>query len=125
MSNVLKFTSAGEIVLRAAVERQDATSHLVAIEVRDTGIGIAPEQLSRLFSAFNQADSSINRRYGGTGLGLAISKRLVELMGGTIQVESKPGEGSWFRFTGLLAPAQEPAQEPTSTAPTQIGRAHV
>ena len=118
MSNALKFTSAGEIVLRAWVERQDATSQLLAIEVCDTGIGIAPEQLSRLFSSFNQANASISRRYGGTGLGLAISKRLVELMGGTIQVESKPGEGSRFRFTVLLAPAREPAQEPKSTAPT-------
>ncbi len=122
MSNSLKFTGAGEIVLSAAVvrqdARQDAASLLLAIEVRDTGIGIAPEQLSRLFSSFNQADSSISRRYGGTGLGLAIAKRLVELMGGTIQVESKPGEGSRFRFTILVAPAREPAQPPRSVAPT-------
>ena len=117
VSNALKFTSAGEIVLRAAVERKDATAQVLAVEVRDTGIGIAPEQVSRLFSSFNQADSSISRRYGGTGLGLAISKRLVELMGGTIQVESEPGEGSRFRFTVLLAPAGEPEQQPPSTAP--------
>jgi signal transduction histidine kinase/CheY-like chemotaxis protein len=118
MSNAIKFTSAGEIGLRASVERQDATSQVLTIEVRDTGIGIAPEQLTRLFSSFNQADSSISRRYGGTGLGLAISKRLVELMGGTIQVESKPGEGSRFRFTIVMAPAHEPARQPKSAVPT-------
>ncbi len=117
LSNALKFTSAGEIVLSAAVERQDATSHFLSIEVRDTGIGIAPEQLPRVFSSFSQADSSISRRYGGTGLGLAISKRLVELMGGDIQVESKPGEGTRFRFTVLLAPAQAPAEQPKRAVP--------
>ena len=109
VSNALKFTSSGEVVLSASVERQDNTSYCIAIEVRDTGIGIAPDQLPRLFSLFNQADVSISRRYGGTGLGLAISKRLVELMGGTISVESRPGEGTRFRFTVLMGHAQEPA----------------
>jgi signal transduction histidine kinase/CheY-like chemotaxis protein len=109
ISNALKFTSSGEVVLSAGVERQDETSYSIVIEVRDTGIGIAPEQLPRLFSSFNQADVSISRRYGGTGLGLAISKRLVELMGGTISVESRPGEGTRFRFTVLMGHAQEPA----------------
>jgi signal transduction histidine kinase len=78
ISNALKFTSSGEIVLSAGVERQDETSLCVAIEVRDTGMGIAPDQLPRLFSSFAQADASVSRRYGGTGLGLAISKRLVQ-----------------------------------------------
>jgi CheY-like chemotaxis protein len=109
ISNALKFTSAGEVVLSASVERQDETSYSIAIEVRDTGIGIAPDQLPRLFAAFNQADASISRRYGGTGLGLAISKRLVEMMGGTITAESKAGEGSRFRFTVAVGRAQEPA----------------
>jgi signal transduction histidine kinase/streptogramin lyase/ActR/RegA family two-component response regulator len=109
ISNALKFTSSGEIVLSAGVERQDETSYCIAIEVRDTGVGIARDQLPRLFSSFNQADASISRRFGGTGLGLAISKRLVELMGGTIDVESRPGEGSRFRFTVLMGHAQEPA----------------
>jgi signal transduction histidine kinase/CheY-like chemotaxis protein/streptogramin lyase len=109
VSNALKFTSSGEVVLSASMERQDNTSYCIAIEVCDTGIGIAPDQLPRLFSLFNQADVSISRRYGGTGLGLAISKRLVELMGGMIGVESRPGEGTRFRFTVLMGRAQEPA----------------
>lgn len=117
ISNALKFTSSGEVVLSAGVERQDETSYCIAIEVRDTGIGIESDQLPRLFSSFNQADSSISRRFGGTGLGLAISKRLVELMGGTIAVESKPGEGTRFRFTVQMGRAQEPAAPRTAPAP--------
>jgi signal transduction histidine kinase len=106
VSNALKFTSAGEVVLSARVEREDQTSYGIAIEVRDTGIGIAPEQLPHLFASFNQADASLSRRYGGTGLGLAISKRLVELMGGTIYVQSTQGEGTRFGFTVRLGHAQ-------------------
>jgi len=115
VSNALKFTSSGEVVLSGAVERRDARSYVVGIEVRDTGIGIDPEKLSKLFSSFGQADASIHRRYGGTGLGLAISKRLVELMGGTIQAQSKPGEGTRFRFTVVLAQAEAPAPAPPIT----------
>ena len=120
ISNALKFTSSGEVVLSAGVERQDETSYCIAIEVRDTGIGIAPDQLPRLFSSFNQADASISRRYGGTGLGLAISKRLVEMMGGTIDVESRPGEGTRFRFTVLMGHAEEPAAPRTAPPPTRV-----
>jgi signal transduction histidine kinase/ActR/RegA family two-component response regulator/streptogramin lyase len=109
VSNALKFTSRGEVVLSAGVERREETAFLIAIEVRDTGIGIAPDQLPRLFSSFNQADASISRRYGGTGLGLAISKRLVKMMGGTIEVESTPGVGSRFRFTVALGYAEGPS----------------
>jgi signal transduction histidine kinase/CheY-like chemotaxis protein len=105
VSNALKFTSAGEIALSAAMEN----SGCIAIEVRDTGIGIAADQLPRLFSSFHQANASIARSYGGTGLGLAISKRLVELMGGSIDVESTPGQGTRFRFTVRMEPAAEPA----------------
>jgi two-component system sensor histidine kinase/response regulator len=108
ISNAVKFTSSGEVVLWAGVERQDETSNCIAFEVRDTGIGIAPDQLPCLFSSFQQADASISRRYGGTGLGLAISKRLVEMMEGTIDVESKPGAGTRFRFTVRMGHAQEP-----------------
>ena len=120
ISNALKFTNTGEVVLSAGVERSDETSYRIAIEVRDTGMGIAPDQLPRLFSSFNQADASISRRYGGTGLGLAISKRLVELMGGTIEVESKPGEGTRFRFTVPMGHAQEPAA-PRIAPPPIVG----
>jgi signal transduction histidine kinase/CheY-like chemotaxis protein len=123
ISNALKFTKTGEVVLSARVERQDETSYSIAIDVRDTGIGIAPEQLPRLFLSFNQADASISRRYGGTGLGLAISKRLVEMMGGEIQVESKPGEGAKFRFTILMGHAEEPAA-PRTALPTTMSDAH-
>ena len=119
ISNALKFTSSGEIVLSAGVERQDAASHCIAIEVRDTGIGIAPDQLPRLFSPFDQADASTSGRYGGTGLGLAISRRLVELMGGVIDVKSQLGEGTRFRFTILVGHAEECAS-PTPAPPPKV-----
>ncbi len=97
--NAIKFTDRGEVcVLVEAVELSDQQVVLRFI-VRDTGIGMNEEQISRLFSAFNQADSSTTRRYGGTGLGLAICGRLATLMGGTIGVESEPGKGSTFFFT--------------------------
>jgi signal transduction histidine kinase/streptogramin lyase/ActR/RegA family two-component response regulator len=125
ISNALKFTSSGEVVLSAGVERQDETSFCIAIEVRDTGIGIAPDQLPRLFSSFDQANASISRRYGGTGLGLAISKRLVEAMGGRIDVESSPGEGTRFRFTVLVGRAQEPAVSRAAAPPTVAAAQHL
>ncbi len=120
MSNALKFTSTGEIVLSAAMENPGR----IAIEVQDTGIGIAPEQLPRLFSSFHQANASIARSYGGTGLGLAISKRLVEMMGGSIQVRSTLGEGTRFRFTVQMEPAVEqvvPLSERTSAVAAASG----
>ena len=123
ISNALKFTKTGEVVLSARAEWQGETSYAIAVEVRDTGIGIAPEQLPRLFLSFNQADASISRRYGGTGLGLAISKRLVEMMGGKIEVESKPGEGARFRFTVVMGQAQEPAVARTALPP-KVSDAH-
>jgi len=118
ISNAVKFTASGEVVLRAGVERQDEACYSIAIEVCDTGIGIAPEQLPHLFSAFHQADASISRRYGGTGLGLAISGRLVELMGGVIAVDSTPGKGSRFRFTVRMGHALEPMALRIAPPPT-------
>jgi signal transduction histidine kinase/ligand-binding sensor domain-containing protein/ActR/RegA family two-component response regulator len=109
VSNALKFTNSGRIVVTAALQAQDEKSHWIGIEVRDSGIGIAPDQMAHLFSAFTQADASISRRFGGTGLGLAICKRLVELMGGTLGVDSQPGAGSIFRFALPLGQVTAPA----------------
>ena len=102
MSNAVKFTAQGEVRLRCRVaEAGDGWAGL-RFEVEDTGIGITPEQQSRLFEAFTQADGSITRRYGGTGLGLAISRRLVEMMGASMTVRSEAGKGSVFGFTVRL-----------------------
>ncbi|HEY9198745.1 MAG TPA: response regulator [Gammaproteobacteria bacterium] len=101
IGNALKFTSQGTVVVRVMLEEDDdCASDLtsIRISVSDTGIGLTAEQQSRLFLAFSQADSSATRRFGGSGLGLFISKKLVELMGGDIGVESTPGEGSTFWF---------------------------
>jgi signal transduction histidine kinase len=100
LSNAVKFTPEhGSIKLNAAFIKEEDAVITLQIDVSDTGIGITDEQKNRLFGSFQQADSSISRRFGGTGLGLAISKRIVEMMGGDIWVDSKPGEGSTFSFT--------------------------
>jgi CheY-like chemotaxis protein/nitrogen-specific signal transduction histidine kinase len=107
LNNAVKFTDAGEIVVSASAEPVGAPDHAadgharhrLSFAVRDTGIGIPPERTAALFDSFTQLDASTTRRYGGTGLGLAISKRLVELMGGTISVDSMEGRGSTFRFS--------------------------
>jgi signal transduction histidine kinase/HPt (histidine-containing phosphotransfer) domain-containing protein len=105
LSNAVKFTEHGDILVRIKLlsgkmdEHQNRPPLHLHFSVRDTGVGIRPDQLARLFNPFTQADASIAQRYGGTGLGLAISKRLVELMGGKMWAESVPGEGSTFHFT--------------------------
>jgi PAS domain S-box-containing protein len=106
LSNAVKFTTAGDILLRVEKREERPTHVTVAVSVRDTGIGIAPENQPRLFEAFSQAEGAHSRKYGGTGLGLAICKRLVAAMGGEIGVESTPGKGSVFWFT---VPFQKPA----------------
>ena len=98
VNNAVKFTDHGEVVVTAALEEQLADRAKVKFSVRDSGIGMTPEQSARLFQAFAQADTSTTRKYGGTGLGLSISKRLVEMMEGNIWADSEPGHGSTFHF---------------------------
>jgi signal transduction histidine kinase len=103
LSNAVKFTPEyGKIRLEARLTEETGGLCTILIAVRDTGIGVSEEQKSRLFTSFEQADSSTSRRFGGTGLGLAISKRIVEMMGGTIWVDSEPGNGSVFSFTARM-----------------------
>jgi len=96
LSNAVKFTERGSIVVRGSILDETPEDLLIRLEVQDSGIGMNEEQLSRLFRAFEQADASTTRRYGGTGLGLAITRRLVDLMGGKLGVNSTPGQGSTF-----------------------------
>src|SRR5438309_3042762 len=102
IGNAIKFTDQGEVDVSASVVRRDAGGATVQFRVRDTGIGISPEQLGTIFQEFTQADASMTRRYGGTGLGLAISRRLVALMGGELAVTSEVGHGSEFSFALTL-----------------------
>jgi CheY-like chemotaxis protein len=117
VGNALKFTETGEVVLSAVVESAHDGEFVLHASVRDTGIGIPQEKLATIFAAFEQADTSVTRKYGGTGLGLAISSRLVDLMGGKIWVESQMGEGSTFHFTSRLAIA------PAFAAARRVGSA--
>ena len=102
VSNAVKFTAKGGISIAARLQEDRGNDVLLAIAVRDTGIGIAPEKVAWLFQAFTQIDSSTTRQYGGTGLGLAIAKKLSIMMGGNLSVESREGEGSVFTFTGVF-----------------------
>ncbi|MDR0648810.1 MAG: response regulator [Synergistaceae bacterium] len=112
LSNAVKFTpDGGSIRLDASLTEDDKDSCVVQIEVADNGIGISPEQQTRLFRSFEQADNTTTRRFGGTGLGLAISKRIVELMGGRIWIETELGKGSTFAFTVRLRRSEEGGHE--------------
>jgi CheY-like chemotaxis protein/HPt (histidine-containing phosphotransfer) domain-containing protein/anti-sigma regulatory factor (Ser/Thr protein kinase) len=117
LSNAVKFTEAGEVVVLVEAEPSGSDSYRIELSIRDTGIGIAPDRMDRLFTSFSQVDASTTRRFGGTGLGLAISKRLVELMGGAISVESEQGKGSTFRIALPVEAAEVPRQIPLEEGP--------
>jgi PAS domain S-box-containing protein len=130
IGNSVKFTERGVIGLEVKRESTAGDLMMLRFRVRDSGIGILPEQVGKLFQAFSQLDVSSTRRHGGTGLGLAISKRLVELMGGDIGVESVPGKGTTFWFTVQFGKAHmvshpdasvEQAQSPSSSPPVRPG----
>ncbi|HEY8360362.1 MAG TPA: response regulator [Ramlibacter sp.] len=114
-SNAIKFTEKGTVTIRAL--RHKTGVETIVLQVRDTGIGIKPEQIGRLFQDFEQADASTTRRYGGTGLGLAISRRFCRMMGGDITVQSTPGKGSTFTIQLPAAGVPAAAQQAPSTAP--------
>jgi two-component system, sensor histidine kinase and response regulator len=108
LGNAVKFTPSGEVKLEVSATPAESGQVLLNFSITDSGIGIAPDQIDQLFKAFHQEDSSTSRRFGGSGLGLAICRRLVELMGGTISVKSRPAEGSVFSFQISAPVALEP-----------------
>ncbi|PHV11763.1 response regulator [Chitinimonas sp. BJB300] len=120
LNNAVKFTEEGKVTLSAALEKQDTRGIRIRFNVRDTGIGMTEEEVTRLFQAFTQADGSTTRKFGGTGLGLSISRRLVEMMGGKIGVQSRVGEGALFHFTALFQAATTPSKQPTPETPSSL-----
>jgi two-component system sensor histidine kinase/response regulator len=134
VGNALKFTSEGEVTISVRLVEAAEDRLRLAFAVRDTGVGIAPEQVGRIFEAFEQADGSTTRKYGGTGLGLSICQRLVEMLGGRIIVESEPGLGSTFKFeidatssTERIekSPPLSPGLSPASVSPGAVRSAVV
>jgi PAS domain S-box-containing protein len=123
VGNAVKFTDKGEISIKVKVIKREAHAEesevMLMVEITDTGIGITPEVRQRLFQPFSQGDISTSRKYGGTGLGLAISKRLIEMMGGTIDVDSVPGRGTKFWFTINLTESKAAAAKVEYIFPTE------
>jgi signal transduction histidine kinase/HPt (histidine-containing phosphotransfer) domain-containing protein/BarA-like signal transduction histidine kinase len=122
VSNAVKFTHVGDVAVRATAQHVDEDGAVVRIEVRDTGIGLTPGQIIKLFQPFHQADASTTRTSGGTGLGLAICRQLATLMGGEVGVDSEPGVGSTFWFTTRVSwgqPAETAGSEAAVVAPEQ------
>jgi PAS domain S-box-containing protein len=124
-NNAVKFTEHGEVVVAIEVVERDSTSVQLRFEVRDSGVGMSIEQQQRLFQPFSQADASTSRRYGGTGLGLAISLHLVQLMGGVMGVESRPGQGSRFHFSLRFGLHQGGAAQPVALLDEGLRNARV
>jgi signal transduction histidine kinase len=126
LSNACKFTARGAVTIKASCKKGPGDSEWLAITVADTGIGMSPEQLGRLFQEFTQADASTTRKYGGTGLGLAISRELVRLMGGDIAVESELGKGSRFtvRIPAWTAASTHGQQHRQRPRPQRSPRSH-
>jgi len=125
MSNAVKFTEQGSIILRCETERSDASGRLMRFSVQDSGVGVPPDKLAGLFNPFEQADTSTTRRFGGTGLGLAITRRLAQLMGGEVGATSELGRGSCFWFTARLDHALSQGDAPAKAAALQGQRALV
>ncbi|MBF0439107.1 MAG: response regulator [Magnetococcales bacterium] len=123
ISNALKFTKEGEVEVKVQTVAEAADQVTLEFSVRDTGLGMTPEQMTNLFEAFSQADSSTTRQFGGTGLGLSISKKLVEMMGGRIWAESEPGCGSTFTFSIPLTRKLGP-EESDMIPPEEMERLH-
>jgi PAS domain S-box-containing protein len=120
-NNALKFTEEGEIVISARLVNEEKDQATLEFSVRDTGIGLTQVQIDHLFEAFTQADTSTTRKYGGSGLGLTICKRLVEMMGGEIRVQSEPGSGSTFIFTANFIPSKQEEKKVLESSPDLQG----
>ncbi len=123
LSNALKFTQTGGVVVTVRQSPAGPNQDLLRVEVADSGIGVAQQNIEQLFDRFTQADASVSREYGGTGLGLAISKRTLDLMGGTIGADSRPGQGSTFWFEVALPHAEALVEEVAAATPESPNRA--